>query len=133
MSKVIRLLGLLAMVLLLGCSGGGGGGATTTVSGTVLLDGQPLEEGEIFFEEVDRSQSPSAAPIKNGSYTAQVPPGNKTVRISASKPGKPDPVMGVGPPEPLIAPEYNVNSTLKVTISGSSQSDVNFEVKSIKK
>ena len=40
------------------------------VSGTVLVDAdQPLHEGEIIFEEADKSKTPGAGSIKDGKYT----------------------------------------------------------------
>ena len=80
----------LAMVLL----GAGGllafwaagcrGISDANVSGTVLMDGKPLKEGDILFEEVDKSKTPAGGKIVDGKYTLQVQPGSKMVRITAS-------------------------------------------------
>jgi hypothetical protein len=123
--------------LFLGClgllAGCGGGDTEAEVSGTVLLDGQPLKEGEIIFEEVDRSKTPAAGRIVEGKYTLKVLAGSKTVRITASRPTKkPDPVMGAAAREALIAKEFNDSSILRADIKPGQQDGVNFEVKSIK-
>jgi len=93
-----------------------------TISGTVTLDGQPLNEGLIRFVPVDGQSATSDAPIKNGRYTAQVPTGERRVEITAPKvvgkkkmydtPDSPE----VDVVEELLPPQYNVQTTLKTTV-----------------
>jgi hypothetical protein len=124
------LLGAGGLVALL--AAGCGGGANATVSGTVLMDGKPLKEGDIIFEEMDKSKTPAGGKIADGNYMLEVPPGSKVVRITASRPTrKPDPVMGAAARESMIAKEFNENTTLKAKIQPGQNEGVDFEVKSI--
>jgi hypothetical protein len=110
----------------------GCGVSEAEVSGAVNVDGKPLKEGDIIFEERDKSKTPAAGKIVEGKYTLRVLPGSKTVRISASRPTKkPDPLLGSAAREPMILPEFNERSTLTKDIKPGKQDGVNFEVKSI--
>jgi hypothetical protein len=128
----MRMFGLVFLVagglLAAGC----GGMSEAQVSGTVLLDGKPLQEGDIIFEEVDKTKTPAGGKVSDGKYTLKVQPGSKVVRITASRPTKkPDPVMGASARESMIAREFNENTTLRVQIQPGQNEGVNFEVKSI--
>lgn len=118
-------LGLFCLALLAGC-----GDRLAEVSGTVKIDGQPLEEGEIIFEEADQSKTPAAGKIAAGKYTVKTLPGNKKVRINASRPAKkPDPVLGAAAREAAVAPEFNEKTKLTATVKPGKQDGVDFEVK----
>src|SRR5687768_9789455 len=97
------------------------------VNGTVTLDGAPLSSGLIRFIPED-GQSPSAdATISDGSFEAKVPVGKKQVTISAPKvvgqrkmyetPDSPT----VDVVEELLPEQYNVRSTLTLTVSPGEQ------------
>lgn len=102
------------------------------VTGTIKIDGKPLPEGEIIFEAADGTKIPVSAPIKNGTYTAQVPPGAKKVKVLATRPPKRrDPILGDTAREPMVAPEYNDRTTLTADIKPGKNADVNFEVKEL--
>jgi hypothetical protein len=119
------------LLFVVGC--GGGGPSLVDVSGTVTMDGKPLDQGEIIFESLDGSVGPGAGPITDGKYAVKVPKGSKKVKILSSRAGaKVDPVMGSAPLESRIGPEYNDRTTLKVDIQGN-QTDVNFQVKELKR
>jgi hypothetical protein len=105
-----------------------------TVSGTVTLDGQPLQSGLIRFVPVD-GQTPSAeATITDGEYSADVPVGEKRVSISAPK------VVGKRPAyqtpdsptidivEELLPKRYNVSSELTLNVTAGRQ-QAPFELK----
>jgi hypothetical protein len=91
------------------------------ISGTVTLDGRPLEKGMIqFVPAAGRGETQAGAPIDRGSYFIPRPegpvPGRYTVLITASDgdgtapagaPGKQVPV-----PKELIPAKYNTKSTL---------------------
>jgi hypothetical protein len=118
---------LAASLLLAGCQD-----SMTEVSGTVLADGQPLEEGEIIFEEADQSKGPAAAKVTAGKYALRMTPGSKKVRITASRPAaKPDPVMGTAAREMMIPAEFNESSRLTVEIRSGRQTGVDFQVTTI--
>jgi len=105
-----------------------------TVAGTVLMDGQPLTEGEIVFEAADQKKAPASGPILNGKYRLEVLPGLKKVKVRASRaPSKPDPVMGMAPVESRLGPEYNESTTLSADIKAGVNEGVDFQVKELKR
>ena len=115
--------------LLSGC-----GAAESEVSGTVLMDGQPLAEGEIIFEDPAKATTPAAEKIVNGKYSLKVLPGPKKVKILSSRlTGRPDPVMGMSAREQAIGPEYNEQTKLTADIKAGTQTGVDFEVKQLPK
>lgn len=106
----------------------GCGTGLVTVEGKVTWQDQPVEEGTIVFDPAD-GQGPSAGgKIQNGQYqlagNSAVPPGEKIVRISATR--KTGRKIESGPPSPpgtwteevesYIPPEYNSKSKLRCTI-----------------
>jgi hypothetical protein len=121
-------------VFLLSVMGGCGGDAEgrRAISGTVTLDGVPLEEGSIGFEPVERSKISSGAMISKGNYSIArqqgLPPGKYRVEIHAVKPGtgmKRPPGGGLGsekgtPAVELIPASWNRQSEhfIEVTASG---------------
>jgi hypothetical protein len=72
-------------VLLTGCSDPYAG--RHAVSGTVKLEGQPLDQGSIMFMPLEGQDTSGDAEIKNGAYTiprsAGLKPGNYLVRITS--------------------------------------------------
>lgn len=124
-------LGFLSLLIgLTGCTGE----KPAMVSGTVLMDGAPLAEGEIIFVAADNAKTPEATSIKAGQYSLQVLPGPKKVQIKASRPvAKPDPAMGMAAREAAIGPEYNEKTTLTAEIKPGDNSGVDFSVKSLPK
>jgi hypothetical protein len=126
----LRVLGLAGLLFALGCSGSG----LAEVSGTVLMDDQPLKEGEIIFEEKDQSKTPAAGKISEGKYKLEVTPGSKIVKILASRPtAKPDPVMGSAAREAALGTEFNEKSTLTYTVTSGRNEGVDFKVKELPK
>ncbi|MCI0361576.1 MAG: hypothetical protein L0211_24085 [Planctomycetaceae bacterium] len=104
-----------------GCSSSPG---TAEVSGTVLLDGQPVEEGSIQFIPVEGTKGAGAGGIiKSGNY--HIPRDNgvavgrnrvelRSFRTSGGKVQDPTGAPGVFTDERVQAfpPEYNDNSTV---------------------
>lgn len=116
------------LALLAGC----GGESEADVSGTVLIDGTPVPEGEIIFEAVDGAKTPGAGPIKDGKYAVRVLPGPKKVRINASRPPKKrDPVLGDAAREQMLGPEYNMSTKLTADIKPGRNEGVDFQVKAL--
>lgn len=123
--SVLLLLGVLSLG---GCWSDGLG----EISGTVLIDGQPLDEGEMILEAVNRDVTPQATEIIDGKYSLKIAPGKKIVRINASRPTKiPDPVMGAAARESRIMPEFNVHSQLTIEVEAGRKAGVDFQVKEI--
>jgi hypothetical protein len=113
--------GFLALICLVGCSEG----SKATVSGKVTLDGAPLKEGLIRFLPADGKSQNADAPIKDGQYTATMPPGEKRVEISAPKVVGKTKMMPDSPPvdeiAELLPARYNTSSDLKLTVKAGSQ------------
>jgi hypothetical protein len=55
---------------------------TTLLTGTVTVDGAPIEKGAISFYPTDGEGFTAGSPIKNGEYSARVPAGTLKVTIS---------------------------------------------------
>jgi hypothetical protein len=128
----MKLLGVGCSLLLLISLGCNSAETPAEVSGTVLLGSEPLAEGEIIFEAVDKSTAPGAGIIKDGKYTIQVLPGSKKVKIKASRPAaKIDPVMKIAMKESILGPEFNEKTTLKAEIKPGKNEKVDFQVKQI--
>jgi len=124
---------LLPGLMLLVISGCGGSEQVQTVSGTVSYRGNPLESGLVsFFPGGGR---PIGAPIKaDGTYQAELPPGDYGVAISSSPKVPADLQEGDPPPprDPNALPiRYSTpnQSGLRVTVSAEGRSQTeNFEL-----
>jgi len=55
------------------------------ISGSVTLEGEPIEVGTIRFSGVDGATHVGGGKIKDGKYEASVPPGEKIVKIAGYK------------------------------------------------
>src|SRR4051794_21672200 len=71
-------------LLLAAAPAGCGGDGKQSVTGTVTLDGKPVEEGVITFVRTDGSGS-EGAKIKDGSFQAKVPPGKYKIQLNGRK------------------------------------------------
>jgi len=124
---------------LLGFAAGCGGPPQAKVSGTVTLDGKPVENGTISFYPTANSGQTAGGGIVNGQYTMDASPGEMTVLISASKvTGKHK--MYDTPDSPtvdtvveLVPDRYNKTSELKVTLKPGVNEGVNFDLTTKKK
>jgi hypothetical protein len=117
----------LSMVFALTAAGCSSDSSHGTVSGTVTLDGGPLEKGLIRFVPADGQTATADATIENGAFTAKVPVGEKRITISAPK------VVGARkmyetPDSPtvdvvqeLLPERYNVRSELTISVAGGKQ------------
>ncbi len=114
------------------------------ISGRVTLDGQPLSNCTVIFEESEFLYS-SGVTDSNGNYKLMfdsrksgIVPGEKTVRFKAGVPAKentsgaeeedPD-AKPTAANRPAIPDCYGKESKLKVTVSGN-DSSFNFDLKS---
>lgn len=126
----------------LGCSGTSHEPARFPVSGTVELDGTPIQSGTITFIPEGATRGPSAgATITEGRYSipAEGGPvhGAHKVQINAPrKTGKQIPVGSPSPPGTMmdetvesIPAQYNSDSTLKVTIGATPTHDFRLTAK----
>lgn len=135
----VSILTLGIAVLLSGCSRSTSRREEKTypVQGTVLLDDQPLAEGEIWFKEPAKGVF-HLIPIRDGKFQGQASAGEKRVEIFAYKVETTiDPAikeMYGDQAEPgkisIIPPQYNVNSTLTATVKATENAAENtFEFK----
>ena len=123
-----------AAALLLGGLGCSSAEAPAEVSGTVLIDGQPLSDGEIVFVAADNAKAPAAGPVVNGKYTVAVTPGPKKVKIQASRPGgQGDAMMGSGAREARLGPEFGEQSKMTADVKPGKNEGVDFQVKESRK
>lgn len=82
-SPLVRFMFFLTTVLIAGC--GSGDGNTMVVEGTVTANGEPVKSGHIDFIPTDGLGQTTGAEIKDGKYSAKVPPGPKRVNVTADK------------------------------------------------
>jgi len=76
------LLGFLVSCLCLpglGCGMMSSGTGLPQVSGTVTLDGEPLEDGRIVFRDPAGVASGAGGKIQNGQFSLEVTPGSKSL------------------------------------------------------
>jgi hypothetical protein len=80
----VRLLSLAIIVLMAGCSGDAF--PTAPLKGTVTVDGQPVERGNISFAPLAANMGPDVSvPITAGRYEAQVPQGKVRVFLQGTR------------------------------------------------
>lgn len=124
-----RGLNCLCVMLLMALSGCGNE-STVLVTGTVLCDGQPLENGEILLLDEGGSVRPVWAAVKQGRFEMQSTPGHKRVEIRATRPksaDKNDP-DAAGLREDFIPARYNRASTLRENVTQESATELKFEI-----
>jgi hypothetical protein len=121
---------VLISMIVVGCSSDTKHGA---VNGTVTLDGQPIKTGIVRFVPADGQTATADAVIAEGKFTANVPPGEKRVEISAPKVVGKRRMMPESPEieitEELLPARYNVKTELTLTVTAGSQSK-DFELQS---
>jgi hypothetical protein len=105
------------------------------VSGTVTLDGVPVENGTIQLYPVGASGQSAGGGIENGKYKLDASVGEMKVTINASKVvGKQKMYDTADSPvidkmAEIIPDEYNTKSTLTVTLKPGVNEGVNFDLK----
>lgn len=80
---VASLIALCAVSLVVGC--GAEKNDTVTVQGNITVDGKPVEQGSITFLSADGETPSSGGVIADGTYTAEVVPGEKTIMVLGTK------------------------------------------------
>lgn len=136
--REIRVTFLLLVISTIGL----GCGATSDraqISGKVLLDGKPLDQGSIQFEPAEGTSKLNAGGvISDGAYqipAAQgVPPGKYRVAITSfpKDTRKAEDVMNNPgpPPKERIAEKYNAASTTIVEVTKGGKNQFDFQVES---
>jgi hypothetical protein len=130
---LLLLVGLLSLVS--GCSGGGGpkGPPVAKVSGTVKLDGKPMQGGEIrFYAE---GQPAKTMEIKDGAFSGEAHTGKNRVDVLWEKDGPPHPM---DPSQKLkvntVSAQFSgASSILNAEVGEGGKSDLTFEVTSARR
>jgi hypothetical protein len=129
-SRLRALVALAALGLLSGCGGDGRLG----VSGTVTVDGKPLESGVISFQPAAGNQGHSAGTsIQAGHYEVEAGkgllPGEYQVRIQAfRKTGRMVEDPQFGQVEETVPMDFKEGRSLTATVSASEKNKIDFEL-----
>lgn len=117
--------------VLAGCGCGSAPDRPVKVAGQVLLDGQPMVEGEISF--IQEGEPPISLAIANGRFEGQVKPGKRRVEIRRYEIYQPPPMDGIplSPSKQNNLPSiYNNTSKLSAEVQTQGGIDFKFEIKS---
>lgn len=145
LGRPLRLTSLvLAAWVLAGCSESGP--KRYAISGTITLKGNPIEEGIIQFEPMEKGPTMSGATIYNSKYTIPrdkglaegkyrvslyagdgVSSGQGTAGMDAKNEPKPQKGARVRNVE-RVPPDYNTHSKLVFEVSSSGKNQFNFDV-----
>lgn len=123
--------------LLEGCGGNALG--RYAISGSVKVDGAPLDKGNISFQPVSDGQTSSGAVISGGIFSVPrdkgLPAGKYRVEINAAAGGGPgaadaNAAPGDAPPPPkeLIPAEWNESSTHTIDVKKEGPFNFSFEI-----
>lgn len=135
--RPLALVGLVVLAAGIAGCGGSSGIPRYGVSGTVTLDGEPLDTGAIQFGPEDGQGMSGGATIQDGTYEIPaergLPEGKYRVRISsAGEAAQPEDEMPGESLEHLanerIPPKYNVNSQETVEITPDGDNTFNFDI-----
>lgn len=127
----MMLLGMVFAVVV-GCGRSKDARQMQAVSGMITLDGQPLEDGEIFFKTVSKGEI-DVLPIEDGQFQGEVGVGQRRVEIYAYHETEVVPMPGEPPEktrENYIPARYNVDSTLSADVGPDSAAPLQFEIES---
>jgi len=130
-----------ALGMTVGCGGGDSLGRQP-ISGSVTVNGAPLDKGTISFQPVNKGM-PAGGKISGGKYSIArkdgSPAGKYRVGINAPVPGTGTeaqagamPGEPLPPPQELIPPDWNTNSEHFVEVS-TGKNAFNFDVDAKKK
>jgi hypothetical protein len=141
--RIVSILATLTAVLfIVGCGGPAAVDGRYGVSGTVTLDGEPLNNGTISFSPTAQSGRGSGSVIRDSRYEIPADKGMNVgeyfVRINAAEDvgemdgaarerlmNNPD---SRKPPKELIPAQYNDQSQHKVTITVDGPNEFNFDI-----
>lgn len=111
---------LASLSFLAGCGANDG---MITISGSVTLDGEPVEDGSISLMPI-KGGGMGGGFIENGYYTAKSSPGEMAVQIHSSKmvkkknPSREEVERGLTEDSvSIIPPVYNRQSKLRITVA----------------
>jgi hypothetical protein len=117
---------LLAIVLFAaGC--GSAGPSPVKVTGQVLLDGNPMPDGDIYFQP-DDGRVPVSSKIVEGRYSVQPLPCVYRVLIHQQRDSGKKNMYGKPQMKSTIPARYNVDTELKATVTKDGPNEFNFEI-----
>ena len=119
---------VLALLVLAGC--GDSGPAEYDVTGSVTLDGQPIEKGEILFLPANLQGTSQAGQIVNGKYECRVSEGSKRVEITATRESPTPAADGLPNYVSYIPAAYNSQSTLTAEVKPDGDNTFTFTLQS---
>ncbi len=104
-----RRLLMMALVCLAGCSGSGGFPKTYPVTGTVKLNGKPIDGAMVTFQMENGKENAIGTTDKNGEFSLSMfRPGDGAVpgkyKVSIKKEDAAPPPTNVAPPGQLVVP-----------------------------
>jgi hypothetical protein len=130
------LIGLIAFMLF-GCAACGRSGPPRAprfpVTGTVLLDGQPLAGGTISFEsseDLAAGRAPASAEIHEGKYQLESTPGDKQVKVFYEEQTGQVDKTGLEITRQIIPARYNTETELKAHVAEEGSNEFNFDLQS---
>lgn len=136
MKSVLLYCGAALLCAGVGCSGGDRV-HEVPVSGEVTVDGAPIPKGSITFIAVDGNTPAGGGVIKDGKYSAKVPPGKKIVLVLGNKVVGQTPADSTMPGSPMVdklemitPPAYNAQhlTPLKATITDEPKDNLDFDL-----
>lgn len=139
--RMMLILGIAALLLLVGCSGGDSQLSRVEVSGLVYVNDKPLKEGQITFKPVEGTPGPSVGgDIVDGNFTIPEASGPcqgthrveiRAVRSTGRKiAGGMDSsaAESVDEVEQFIPQQYNTKSTLTADVTPETASELTFQL-----
>jgi hypothetical protein len=119
---------LSGLLFLAGC--GQSGPAEYSVTGSVTLDGQPIEQGEVQFIPADKQGTPQTGQIVNGKFECRVSEGQKRVEITATRESPTPAADGLPNFVSYIPAAYNSQSTLTAEVKAGGDNAFTFTLQS---
>jgi len=119
---------LMPLLMLAGC--GDSGPAKYDVTGSVTLDGQPIEQGEIRFLSADVQGAPETGQIVNGKFACRTTEGQKRVEITATRESPTPAADGLPNYVSYIPAAYNSQSTLTAEVKPDGDNTFTFKLQS---
>jgi len=112
-----------------GCSGRNVKDKPVPVSGTVNVDGKPLDDGSVTLI-AEGGAAPDTLPVKDGKFEGQAKPGKKKVEIRAFRLGKKPDMPGAdleATKENYLPARFNTETTLTAEVTASGLTPNNFD------
>jgi len=121
---------LILLSLSCGCSNADGSGqpALYEVTGEVLVNGDPVDEGAITLDPADGKGGVYSAQIQSGKFSLKASAGSKRVSITASRPSEDLGPDGKPMPRQYLPPRYNAKTKLTAEVSATGENFLEFKL-----